>query len=70
MRGCFARGVHVACGVHVRARADTHVPHSDPKTNTIHSIFRRAGLVPNEWNKGWDGHVPFVYNPKSSAAEA
>ena len=70
----FQRSVHAqmprarcARGAHGLTRTCRH---SDPKTNTIHSIFRRAGLVPHEWNKGWDGHMPFVYNLKSSAAEA
>ena len=38
--------------------------YSTPKTNTVHSIFRRAGLVPrdsNDWDKAWKGKSAFVY---------
>ena len=34
---------------------------SKPKTNTVHNIFRRAGLVPGEWGKAWAGRAPFVF---------
>ena len=36
---------------------------SKPKTNTVHNIFRRAGLVPHDWAKGWKGAVPFSFRP-------
>jgi len=34
---------------------------SKPKTNTVHNIFRRAGLVPGEWVSAWAGRAPFVF---------
>ena len=39
---------------------------STPKTNTVHNIFRRAGLVPDDWSKAWKGLTAFVYKMPTS----
>jgi len=28
-----------------------------PKINTLYHLFRRAGLVPEDWRRAWDGEV-------------
>lgn len=30
--------------------------------NTLHTTFRRAGLVPDRWASGWSGAAPFIYD--------
>ena len=30
--------------------------------NTLHTTFRRAGLVPDRWASGWSGIAPFIYD--------
>eukprot|EP00282_Hemiselmis_andersenii_P034409 CAMPEP_0169451768 /NCGR_PEP_ID=MMETSP1042-20121227/13874_1 /TAXON_ID=464988 /ORGANISM="Hemiselmis andersenii, Strain CCMP1180" /LENGTH=1168 /DNA_ID=CAMNT_0009563703 /DNA_START=1 /DNA_END=3508 /DNA_ORIENTATION=- len=35
-----------------------------PKKNTLHTTFRRAGLVPDKWKNGWEGSAPFRYDPE------
>jgi len=32
-----------------------------PKQNTVQNLFRRAGLVPEDWDRAWDGAVPFRF---------
>ena len=34
-----------------------------PKINTLYHLFRRAGVVPEDWRRAWDGQVPFLWNP-------
>ena len=31
-----------------------------PKVNTLYHLFRRAGLVPEDWRRGWEGEVCYV----------
>jgi len=32
-----------------------------PKLNTLYHLFRRSGLVPEDWRRAWVGQAPFLY---------
>jgi len=50
------------CGDKFRAGVEALFP-SPPKLNTLYHLFRRAGLVPEDWRRAWDGEIPFTWNP-------
>jgi len=50
------------CGDQFRAGVDNLFPET-PKLNTLYHLFRRAGLVPDDWKRAWDGEVSFMWNP-------
>jgi hypothetical protein len=50
------------CGEKFRAGVEGLFPET-PKLNTLYHLFRRAGLVPEDWRRAWDGEVPFTWNP-------
>jgi len=54
------------CGARFRAGVEGLFPDT-PKVNTLYHLFRRSGLVPEDWRRAWDGEAPFTWNPKSSA---
>ena len=33
----------------------------NPKQNTVQNLFRRAGLVPDDWVQAWEGAIPFRF---------
>ena len=44
------------CGDKFRAGVDGLFPET-PKLNTLYHLFRRAGLVPEDWRRAWEGEV-------------
>jgi len=52
-----------------RARIDTLFP-APLKENTLHTSFRRAGLVPDKWSSGWLGLTPFKFSHDKRVAYA
>jgi hypothetical protein len=40
------------------------------KENTLHTSFRRAGLVPDKWSSGWLGLTPFRFSNDKRVAYA
>jgi hypothetical protein len=40
------------------------------KENTLHTSFRRAGLVPDKWSSGWLGLTPFKFSHEKRVAYA
>lgn len=50
------------CGEKFRAGIEALFPET-PKLNTLYHLFRRAGLVPDDWRRAWEGRVPFAWNP-------
>jgi hypothetical protein len=50
------------CGDNFRAGIESLFPEK-PKLNTLYHLFRRAGLVPDDWRRAWDGELPFIWNP-------
>lgn len=53
------------CGARFRAGVEGLFPDT-PKVNTLYHLFRRSGLVPEDWRRAWDGEVPFTWNPARS----
>ena len=54
--------IHPGCGAHFRAGIEALFP-EPPKLNTLYHLFRRSGLVPEDWRRAWDGEIPFLWNP-------
>ena len=52
-----------------RARIDALFP-TPLKENTLHTSFRRAGLVPDKWSSGWLGLTDFKYSNDKRVAYA
>mmetsp|Transcript_23232 Transcript_23232/g.45078 ORF Transcript_23232/g.45078 Transcript_23232/m.45078 type:complete len:499 (-) Transcript_23232:132-1628(-) len=52
-----------------RSRIDALFP-VPLKENTLHTSFRRAGLVPDKWSSGWLGLTPFKYSNDKRVAYA
>eukprot|EP00281_Chroomonas_sp_CCMP1168_P034441 CAMPEP_0206250590 /NCGR_PEP_ID=MMETSP0047_2-20121206/21562_1 /ASSEMBLY_ACC=CAM_ASM_000192 /TAXON_ID=195065 /ORGANISM="Chroomonas mesostigmatica_cf, Strain CCMP1168" /LENGTH=482 /DNA_ID=CAMNT_0053676467 /DNA_START=105 /DNA_END=1553 /DNA_ORIENTATION=+ len=52
-----------------RAKIDNLFP-SPLKENTLHTSFRRAGLVPDKWSSGWLGLTPFKFSHDKRVAYA
>jgi len=50
------------CGPCFRAGVEGLFP-EPPKLNTLYHLFRRAGLVPEDWRRAWEGEVAFSWNP-------
>ena len=57
-------GFHVepGCGQQFRAGVERLFPET-PKLNTLYHLFRRSGLVPQDWRRAWEGQTPFLWNP-------
>lgn len=53
--------VHQAQAQDFRLRVEALFPKPLPE-NTLHTAFRRAGLVPDKWTSGWLGMSPFRFN--------
>ena len=49
------------CGKRFRAGVEALFP-EPPKLNTLYHLFRRSGLVPENWRRAWDGEFPFKWN--------
>ena len=58
--------VNSGCGEQFRAGVEGLFPEK-PKLNTLYHLFRRSGLVPEDWRRAWDGRTPFLFqgNPGS-----
>ena len=54
--------VRAGCGQRFREGVEGLFPEK-PKLNTLYHLFRRSGLVPEDWRRAWDGEVPFTWNP-------
>ena len=54
--------VHPGCGQRFREGVEGLFPEK-PKLNTLYHLFRRSGLVPEDWRRAWEGAVPFTWNP-------
>mmetsp|Transcript_24136 Transcript_24136/g.58623 ORF Transcript_24136/g.58623 Transcript_24136/m.58623 type:complete len:486 (+) Transcript_24136:229-1686(+) len=52
-----------------RSRIDALFP-APLKENTLHTSFRRAGLVPDKWSSGWLGLTAFKYSNDKRVAYA
>jgi len=46
-----------------RQRVEALFP-EPPEVNTLHTAFRRTGLVPAKWEPGWLGSEPFDYDSR------
>lgn len=57
------------CAQDFRKRIDALFP-IPLKENTLHTSFRRAGLVPDKWSSGWLGLTPFCYSNDKRVAYA
>ncbi len=53
--------VQAGCGERFRAGVEGLFPEK-PKRNTLYHLFRRSGLVPEDWRRAWNGEVPFSWN--------
>jgi len=58
--------VQTGCGQRFRAGVEGLFPET-PKLNTLYHLFRRAGLVPEDWRRAWNGEVPFSWNPNRAS---
>jgi len=54
--------VEPGCGEVFRAGVEGLFPEK-PKLNTLYHLFRRSGLVPEDWRRAWEGEIPFLWNP-------
>lgn len=54
--------IHRGCGPSFRAGVEGLFP-EPPKLNTLYHLFRRSGLVPEDWRRAWDGEIAFTWNP-------
>ena len=54
--------VQAGCGERFRAGVEGLFPEK-PKLNTLYHLFRRSGLVPEDWRRAWNGEVSFTWNP-------
>ena len=54
--------VQPGCGDEFRTGVEALFPEK-PKLNTLYHLFRRSGLVPEDWRRAWDGEIAFHWNP-------
>ena len=54
--------INPGCGPRFRAGVESLFPET-PKLNTLYHLFRRSGLVPEDWRRAWEGEIPFLWNP-------
>ena len=59
--------IHPGCGERFRAGVEALFP-EPPKINTLYHLFRRSGIVPEDWRRAWDGKVPFLWKGKGTSA--
>eukprot|EP00802_Teleaulax_amphioxeia_P008340 Tamp_08348.p1 GENE.Tamp_08348~~Tamp_08348.p1 ORF type:complete len:661 (+),score=103.28 Tamp_08348:141-2123(+) len=59
--------VEPGCGEQFRAGVEGLFPET-PKLNTLYHLFRRSGLVPEDWRRAWEGEIPFLWNPNRVSA--
>ena len=59
--------IHPGCGERFRAGVEALFP-EPPKINTLYHLFRRSGIVPEDWRRAWDGKVPFLWKRKGTSA--
>jgi hypothetical protein len=59
--------VQTGCGQRFRAGVEGLFPET-PKRNTLYHLFRRSGLVPEDWLRAWSGEVPFSWNVGRAAS--
>lgn len=50
-----------ADGAKFKAGVNDMFGSDDPKQNTVQNLFRRAGLVPDDWVQAWEGAIPFRF---------
>mmetsp|Transcript_12842 Transcript_12842/g.29707 ORF Transcript_12842/g.29707 Transcript_12842/m.29707 type:complete len:449 (-) Transcript_12842:312-1658(-) len=48
-------------GAAFRQGVEAMFQEESPKQNTVQNLFRRAGLVPEDWDKAWEGSMPFRF---------
>ena len=53
--------VEPGCGQKFREGVEGLFPEK-PKLNTLYHLFRRSGLVPEDWRRAWDGEIAFHWN--------
>jgi len=58
--------INPACGPRFRAGVESLFPET-PKLNTLYHLFRRSGLVPEDWRRAWEGEIPFLWNPSRTS---
>ncbi len=58
--------IHPGCGERFRAGVEALFP-EPPKINTLYHLFRRSGIVPEDWRRAWDGKVPFLWKGKGTS---
>ena len=58
--------VEPGCGEQFRAGVEGLFPET-PKLNTLYHLFRRSGLVPEDWRRAWEGEIPFLWNPSRTS---
>jgi hypothetical protein len=54
--------INPGCGPRFRAGVESLFPET-PKLNTLYHLFRRSGLVPEDWRRAWEGEIPFLWSP-------
>jgi len=59
--------IHPGCGERFRAGVEALFP-EPPKINTLYHLFRRSGIVPEDWRRAWGGKVPFLWKGKGKSA--
>jgi hypothetical protein len=59
--------VEMGCGEVFRSGVEGLFPEK-PKLNTLYHLFRRSGLVPEDWRRAWEGEIPFLWNPNRVSA--